>query len=47
MPGNRRVVAAATDQLGREHIRVNGVHAGIIETALAYDPATGELIVGI
>ena len=43
----RGLTRIAAKELGREGIRVNGVHAGIIETPLAYDPATGELIVGV
>jgi 3alpha(or 20beta)-hydroxysteroid dehydrogenase len=43
----RGLTRIAAKELGREGIRVNGVHPGIIETPLAYDPATGELIVGV
>lgn len=43
----RGLTQIAAKELGREGIRVNGVHPGIIETPLAYDPATGELIVGV
>ncbi|MFF7603085.1 SDR family NAD(P)-dependent oxidoreductase [Streptomyces mirabilis] len=45
--GIRGLTRISAKELGRENIRVNGVHPGIIETPLAYDPATGELIVGI
>jgi 3alpha(or 20beta)-hydroxysteroid dehydrogenase len=43
----RGLTRIAAKELGREGIRVNGVHPGIIETPLAYDPATGDLIVGV
>ncbi|MFD7479940.1 SDR family NAD(P)-dependent oxidoreductase [Streptomyces sp. NPDC059837] len=45
--GIRGLTRISAKELGRENIRVNGVHPGIIETPLAYDPATGELIVSI
>lgn len=45
--GIRGLTQIAAKELGREGIRVNGVHPGIIETPLAYDPDTGELIVGV
>ncbi|WP_217562038.1 SDR family NAD(P)-dependent oxidoreductase [Streptomyces sp. GbtcB6] len=45
--GIRGLTRISAKELGRDSIRVNGVHPGIIETPLAYDPATGELIVGI
>jgi 3alpha(or 20beta)-hydroxysteroid dehydrogenase len=45
--GIRGLTRISAKELGRDNIRVNGVHPGIIETPLAYDPATGELIVGI
>ncbi|GAA2120292.1 SDR family NAD(P)-dependent oxidoreductase [Actinomadura napierensis] len=45
--GVRGLTRIAAKELGRENIRVNGVHPGIIETPLAYDPATGELNVGV
>ncbi|WP_405886548.1 MULTISPECIES: SDR family NAD(P)-dependent oxidoreductase [unclassified Streptomyces] len=45
--GIRGLTRISAKELGRENIRVNGVHPGIIETPLAYAPATGELIVSI
>jgi 3alpha(or 20beta)-hydroxysteroid dehydrogenase len=45
--GIRGLTRIGAKELGRENIRVNGVHPGIIETSLAYDPAARELIVGI
>ncbi|GHD80033.1 3-alpha-hydroxysteroid dehydrogenase [Streptomyces mirabilis] len=45
--GIRGLTRISAKELGRDNIRVNGVHPGIIETPLAYDPATGELIVGV
>ncbi|WP_329529423.1 SDR family NAD(P)-dependent oxidoreductase [Streptomyces sp. NBC_01462] len=45
--GIRGLTRISAKELGRDNIRVNGVHPGIIETPLAYDPASGELIVGI
>lgn len=43
----RGLTKITAKELGREGIRVNGVHPGIIETPLAYDPATGKLIVSV
>lgn len=43
----RGLTRIAAKELARDNIRVNGVHPGIIETPLAYDPATGQLIVGV
>jgi len=45
--GIRGLIKIAAKELARDNIRVNGVHPGIIETPLAYDPATGDLIVGV
>lgn len=45
--GIRGLTRIAAKELARDGIRVNGVHPGIIETPLAYDPATGSLIVGV
>lgn len=45
--GIRGLTRIAAKELARDGIRVNGVHPGIIETPLAYDPATGNLIVGV
>ena len=43
----RGLTKIAAKELGREGIRVNGVHPGIVETPLAYDPATGKLLVSV
>ena len=45
--GIRGLTKIAAKELGREGIRLNGVHPGIIESPLAYDPASGELIVSV
>ena len=37
----------AAYELAKDKIRVNAVHPGIIETPLAYDPASGKALVPV
>jgi len=43
--GIRSLTRTAAYELARDRIRVNSVHPGIIDTALAYDPKTGAELV--
>jgi 3alpha(or 20beta)-hydroxysteroid dehydrogenase len=43
----RSLTLTAAYELARDKIRVNSVHPGIIDTPLAYDPATGKELVPV
>ena len=45
--GLRGLTRAAAVELARDNIRVNALHPGIVETPLAYDPATGDELVPV
>lgn len=45
--GLRNLTRTAAYELARDRIRVNSVHPGIIDTPLAYDPATGAELVPV
>ena len=45
--GIRSLTRTAAYELARDHIRVNSVHPGIIDTPLAYDPKTGAELVPV
>ena len=45
--GLRGLTRTTAHKLARANIRVNAVHPGIINTPLAYDPATGEALVPV
>jgi 3alpha(or 20beta)-hydroxysteroid dehydrogenase len=43
----RGLTLTAAKELARDNIRVNSVHPGIVETPLAYDPASGQELVPV
>lgn len=45
--GIRSLTLTAAYEFARDKIRVNSVHPGIIDTPLAYDPATGKELVPV